>query len=129
MFTKKVMVLFSVLLFSFGSVVIAKKSDDFFQEDYDRLLRGEKNMTGAQLQGADLSGKNLSGVDFKGAELEEVNFQKADLSNASFRNADLEEANLKGANIKGAVFSGAELEFATWVDGRVCAEDSVGGCW
>jgi len=51
------------------------------------------------------------------------------LSNADFKGADLEEANLKGANISGANFKGAELEYTTWVDGRVCAEDSVGSCW
>lgn len=129
MFTRKIIILTALVLIFCGSIVSAKKSEDFYPGDYDRLLKGDKNMISAQLEGADLSGRDLSNVNFMGAELEKVNFQKANLSNANFKNADLEEANFKGANITGANFSGAELEFATWADGRVCAEDSVGSCW
>ena len=115
-------------LTTFG-VALAKQCDDFCQEDLDRALKGDKDLAGAKLEGADLHGRDFSGADFRGAEVEKVNFQGANLSNANFRNADLEEANLKGANIKGANFSGAELEYTIWVDGRICAEGSVGGCW
>lgn len=121
-----ILLLISVLT---AGIAVAKKTKDFFQEDFDRALKGDKNLAGAQLEGADFCKKDFSGVDFRGAELEEVNFQGANLSNADFKGADLEEANLKGANITGANFKGAELEFTIWVDGRVCAEGSVGGCW
>lgn len=129
MFKKSLLVLSAFLLVSLSSFALAKVYEDFCQEDYDRLMNGDKNMVGGQLEGADLSGKSFRGVDFRGAELEKVNFQNADLSFASFKNADLEDANLKGAKIEGANFANAELEFATWVDGRVCAEGSLGGCW
>lgn len=112
------------------STVFAKKcNDDFNQEEFNALLKGEKNLIGAKLEEANLQEMDLRGRDFSGADLEKANLQNADLTNAIFKNADLENANLKGAKISGAVFKGAELEFATWVDGRVCAEDSLGGCW
>jgi len=126
---RKSMIITAVMLVSLFSVALAAKVDDFDKEDFNNLLAGQKDMSGAQLQGADLRGKDLSGVNFQGAELEEVDFRGANLSGVNFKNADLEEANLKGANITGANFSGAELEYTTWADGRVCAEDSVGGCW
>lgn len=130
MLTKKLMTICVVMALASGfSVAIAKKCDDFSQEDYNRALKGDKELIGAKLEGANLKGVNLSGVDLRGAELEKADLQCADLTNANLKNADLEDANLKGAKIKGANFSGAELEFATWTDGRICAEGSVGGCW
>ena len=129
MLTKKTTIILAAIVISTIGVATAKNCDDFSQADYNRVLKGEKNFAGVKLEGANFKGMDLTGVDFKGADLEKANFEKANLTNASFQKADLEEANLKGANIKGAIFSGAEMEFTTWVDGRVCAEDSVGGCW
>lgn len=122
---------------------------DFSQNDYEKALKGDKNLSETRLEGADFSSKNLTGVSFVNADLEganfqcanlseanfehsdleEVNFSGANLSNVNFYHADLEEANLKGANIEGADFKNAELEYATWVDGRICAEGSIGSCW
>lgn len=130
MLIKKTLIVTMVILAaSTFSCAIAKKCSDFSQVDYDRLTKGEKSFIGAKLEGANLCGRDLRGVDFRGAELEKANLQNADLSGADLTNADLEDANLKGAKISGTNFKGAELEFATWVDGRVCAEDSVGACW
>ncbi|MDD3435649.1 MAG: pentapeptide repeat-containing protein [Candidatus Gastranaerophilales bacterium] len=129
MLTKKTTtILLSTCLFATIGISVAA-GDDYNVHDFNRLLKGDKNLADTKLEGADLRGKNLSGVDFRNADLEEANLSNADLTNANFQNADLEEANLKGAKIKGAIFKGAELEFATWVDGRVCAEGSIGGCW
>lgn len=125
---EKSLVLALTLILTSG-IVIAKSCDDFSQADLNRLLKGDKNLAGAKLEGANLKGMDLSGRNFTGAELEEANLENANLSNSVFKDADLEEANLKGAKISGAIFKGAELEFATWIDGRVCAEDSLGGCW
>lgn len=145
--SKKItLTLIVITLFSAG---LAFAKGDFSQADLDRLLSGDKNLTGAKLEKvnlkdkdlsgrnfskadlekANLHGANLSNCNFEGADLEEVNLSGANLTNANFKNADLEEANLKGANIKGANFKGAELEFATWPDGKTCAEDSLGACW
>lgn len=126
---QKSLILAAVIILT-ASVGFAKKcTEDFNQEEFNALLKGEKNLVGVKLEEANLQGIDLSGRNFSGADLEKANLQNANLTNAIFKNADLEEANLKGAKINGAVFKGAELEFATWVDGKVCAEDSLGSCW
>lgn len=143
---KIIIALLAILLLTTG---LAFAKGDFSQADLDRLLNGDKNLAGAKLEkvnlkGMDLSGRNFSKADlekanlhganlsncnFEGADLEEANLTGANLTNTNFKNADLEETHLKGASIKGAIFKGAELEFATWIDGRTCAEDSLGACW
>ena len=62
-------------------------------------------------------------------------FQEADMvgltmpiTKANFLDADLSGANLRGANLQGAILIQAKLSGATWTDGRVCAEGSVGKC-
>lgn len=129
MFIKNLFITLLIALLSGFGLVMAKANDDFLKSDYDLAVKGEKTLIGAKLEGADLHGLNLSGVDFRGADLEKANLQNADLSCSNLKNTDLEEANLKGANLEGANLSGTELEFATWVDGRTCAEGSIGGCW
>jgi uncharacterized protein YjbI with pentapeptide repeats len=123
-------VIIAVAIILTASTVLAKKMNcDFDQEDYNALLKGERHMVRAKLEEANLQGMDLRGRDFSHAELEGANFEKADLSRAIFRHADLEEANFKDAKITGTIFKGAKLGFATWVDGRMCAEDSLGSCW
>ena len=124
----KLLILFSVVAL-FSNFVVAKEFNKFSHHDYDRVLKGEKNIVGVHLEGANFKGMDLSGVDFSKTDLERANFENANLSGADFTKADLEDANLKGAKIKDTIFKGAELEFATWVNGRVCGEDSVGACW
>jgi len=41
----------------------------------------------------------------------------------------LEETSLLNANIKNVNFKNTELEYAIWVDGKVCGAGSVGSCW
>ncbi len=130
MLIKKLLTSTLLLTITISTIGIAMaNADDFCKKDLEKLLKGEKNLAGAKLEGANLKGKDLSNVNFKKADLEEANLIGADLTNANFEDADLEEANLKGAKIKGANFKNAELEYAVWVDGRVCAEGSIGGCW
>lgn len=141
-------ILCSIALLSL-SISTAIAGIDFSQQDYDKALKGDKNLSETRLESADFSGKNLAGYVFTNADLEGANFQNANLtganfehadlektkfnganlSNANFYHADLEEANLKGANIKGANFKNAELEYTTWTNGRICAEGSIGACW
>ncbi|MFW7379273.1 MAG: pentapeptide repeat-containing protein [Oligoflexus sp.] len=47
---------------------------------------------------------------------------------------DFSNANFRGANLSGAIistqvnFSNADFSGATWVDGRICGENSIGAC-
>lgn len=99
-----------------------------------RNARLEKaRLDDAQLNGADLTyalltGASLRNVALSGAVLTGAEFGRADLSGADLARANLEYAVLKGANITGTRFEGAHLDKATWVDGRVCAQGSVGVC-
>jgi len=102
------------------------------------MLQGA-NLKGANLKSADLSGANLKGADLSGANLAETalgttNLEGANLSGVDLIGADLTGtsligANLKGANLKGASLTDVFLQGATWVDGRVCGDDSpLGSC-
>jgi hypothetical protein len=84
---------------------------------------GQAAMVGANMRNADLSGANLQGANLAYAIL-----QGADLTNANLVDTDLTNADLKGANLRTARISGAKLSNAIWLDGRVCASGSVGGC-
>jgi len=77
----------------------------------------------ASLEDADLSGANLRTANLKGALLSGANLSLSDLRDADFGHASLQGANLSGANL-----NGTKLSRATWVDGRVCADGSVGEC-
>ncbi len=77
----------------------------------------------------DLSKANLAGIDFYGANLSGANLSGADLKGALFNDADLRGANLKGASTdKETNFSGAKLSNTTWMDGKKCADGSIGKC-
>ena len=91
------------------------------------------NLSGSILQLANLKGANLMLANLKGAHLHAVNLQgsnltMADLSGASLLDADLKGANLLGANLQKTILIQAKFSGATWPDGRVCAEGSVGEC-
>lgn len=71
----------------------------------------------ADLDGADLRDANLSGADLKGADLRSANLWYADLRGSDLRDAslgcaDLGYADLGGANLSGADLSGADLRDA-----------------
>jgi uncharacterized protein YjbI with pentapeptide repeats len=75
------------------------------------------NLTGADLERANLAGADLTGANLAGADLEKANLGIANLSEANLSGADLEKANLTGANLTGTNLRGAELEKATMPDG------------
>lgn len=101
------------------------------------------NLSNANLKAAQLVATNLSGADLTYADLSQANLQRANLANATLlganlNGADLSRSNLSGADLRYAVLTGATLEAAdmtgaslvkaTWPDGRVCAEGSIGVC-
>lgn len=95
-------------------------------------LRGAE-LSGARLAGADLSYASLGTADLRGADLAHARLVGtglggADLRGADLARADLAYANLRGARLTGARLKGAKLDQAIWVNGRVCAEGSVGVC-
>lgn len=78
---------------------------------------------GVNWQGCDKSDQLLVGVDLRSAELSGVSFRQSNL-----KYADLTGANLAQADLAGADLTGVRLGHAVWLDGRVCAADSVGTC-
>lgn len=91
-----------------------------------RLLNA--NLANSDLMYADLSGSDLSYSNLNQAKLKGADLRQADLSNSDLSGADLAFADLRDARIGGAEFQNAILNQAIWVDGRVCASDSVGEC-
>ena len=94
---------------------------------------GKIRLDNARLDGADLTyalltGASLRNVELAGAVLTGAELSNANLSGANLAQARMEYAVLKGAVIAGTRFDGARLDKATWVDGRVCAEGSLGTC-
>lgn len=111
--------------------------------NYSSASLSGANLSNAMLASAQFVGTNLMGADLTYANIERANLQRANLENAqllganlgganlsgaNFRGADLRYAMLTGANVEGAQFEGATLVKATWTDGRVCAEGSIGAC-
>ena len=70
----------------------------------------------ADLDGADLRDANLSGADLRGADLRSANLWYADLRGADLRDASLGCADLGYADLGGANLSGADLEYADLKD-------------
>lgn len=66
----------------------------------------------ADLDGVDLRDANLSGADLRGADLRSANLWYADLRGADLRDASLGCADLGYADLRGANLSGADLEYA-----------------
>lgn len=108
----------------------------------------QADLRGAQLKNADLSDSDLAGANLAGADvayanlgaanltlanlassrLVGANLRAARLSHADLRASDLQYADLRNAQIDGAQFGGAQLSNAIWVDGKTCADGSVGAC-
>ena len=56
------------------------------------------------------------------------------MTNSDLSGANLTNANLSGANLYGAVLTATNLTnvsfgLATYTDGRLCAEGSIGACY
>lgn len=101
--------------------------------DWSGCDKSRANLSDAYLPYADLTNANLAYANLTYADLEHANLTQADLthaylSGADLKGADLTYAYLSGANLTNADLSGADLTGAMWMDGRVCAEGSIGVC-
>ena len=88
---------------------------------FARLAR--TNLTSANLTGAYLNYTYLAGLNLKDANLTNALLISADLTSAK-----LSGANLSGANLKNATLTGATLSGAHWINGVLCAANSIGVC-
>jgi len=86
------------------------------------------NLQGVDLAYTNLGLANLRMADMRNASLVGSNFRNSDMRGADLAGADISYANLQGAEMVGVNLDGARLDKAIWVDGRRCAEGSVGGC-
>lgn len=77
------------------------------------LITATRYCPHCDLQGLDLSGQNLNLGDYHESD---------------FRGADLRHTTLLDANLEGARLEGALLTGATWSNGQICEDDSIGSC-
>ena len=77
----------------------------------------------ADLDGADLRDANLNGADLRSADLRSANLWYADLRGADLRDASLGCADLGYADLGGANLSGADLEYADLRDADLRGAD------
>jgi hypothetical protein len=103
-------------------------------------LKIKKNMNSElmnRIKIKDLSGADLSGANLRGADLSGANLSGADLSGANLSGADLSGANLSRADLSGASLRGADLSRAEGVfqfgpmptSGRICTAVRHGAGW
>jgi len=102
---------------------ILKQGFDVWNKWREENYKAVIDLSGANLQRADLVGCDLSGAklrqaDLRKADLSGVDLTIADLSNANLNGADLRNANiasahLSNANLIEAYLSGTDLSFAT----------------
>lgn len=79
------------------------------------------DLSGANLENANLEGLILGHVNFQGANLRGVNLRRASLGGAIFVGANMEGADLRKAQAREALFMGANMTNAmldgAWLDG------------
>ncbi|NTV94103.1 MAG: pentapeptide repeat-containing protein [Thiobacillus sp.] len=90
---------------------------------FERADLSAADLSYANLDGADLRGANLRGAQLRGASL-----VQADLTGADLSGADFGFAVLTGVSLDGVRMDGTSFRQSTWVDGKVCNDQSVGSC-
>jgi hypothetical protein len=85
---------------------------DLINADLSGANLSDADLRGADLRGANLINADLSGANLSGANLINADLINADLSNADLLNANLSDADLRGANLRGADLRGANLRGA-----------------
>ena len=86
-----------------------------------KLVFGNINFRGQNLNGLNLQSANLHGIDFRGANLREINFRQANLFQADFREANLVDVDFSFSNLTNAYLNNLDLRnnkfLATQIDG------------
>ena len=113
-----------------------------------RLNLQNKDLTNSQLRNSQLIGSNFMNTTFTGSDLAYAdlrftnlnysqlqntillgsNLKNADLSYADLTNADLSYTDLTNANLGGSKLDNARFGNAIWIDGQLCAPQSIGQC-
>lgn len=99
------------------------RNSQMVRADLMNTLLSNADLAYVNLHQANLSYSNLSQASLFGSKLTEADLAYADLSGADLAYADLSNAKLGGAELRGA-----RLDKAIWIDGRECAQGSVGEC-
>ncbi|HEU5380510.1 MAG TPA: pentapeptide repeat-containing protein [Ktedonobacteraceae bacterium] len=86
------------------------------------------NLSGANLQEANLSGTSLREANLSGADLQEADLNGADLEGVDLVEADLRGANLQEADLNGANLSRAFLDQATLREACLSKANLSGAC-
>ena len=73
------------------------------------------NLSGANLANTCVKEKNLRGANFDGADASLMCMSFADFTNASFRGTDLGAANMAGARMDGADMTGAKTSITSFL--------------
>ena len=76
------------------------------------------NLSGANLNSADLRNASLQGADLSGANLVQAYLDGADLQHANLREANFDMASLEHVTLAGADLRGAQLTFVWMAWGR-----------
>jgi len=84
--------------------------EDFAGTSLEKATLKWVDLNGANLEGANLKETDLHWTNLKGANLRLVNLEGADMFYANLRLASLEGANLKGAYCHGTNFTGANIK-------------------
>jgi uncharacterized protein YjbI with pentapeptide repeats len=99
---------------SFNSPILKRHAKALQPNNYALTLIN-KDLDGAELQGAQLEHSDFKLTHFRGANLSHANLRNTNLTNATLQHtnlqgADLSEARLQGANLMFARLQGANLE-------------------
>ncbi len=95
-----------------------------YQKLIEEPLQDYKNLywldlSGIQLQGANLTEAILKKVDFRNASLRHTNLTRAMLTECRFNNSQCQGANFKTAKLSGASFTSAQLDGASFTSAQL----------
>ena len=112
-------------VFTGAKIDLAKfENTDYDHGRFNQLSSGIKvDFSNSYLRHTDFSGDQDKLTNLTGAKFINAKLNNADLRFVNFRNADFTGADLTGAQLHRSDFSGA-----TWVDGKKCADGSIGVC-